>query len=370
VEHQCVIGASIPRMDGRPDVVITGEARRIVLATDKGFGAHISRQWTRLNLGQRAGLHKAITSGENMGIIGQAGTGKTLLMVTMALCFAAKLGDVRKIAIASPTHVGASLLGGGTMHALLGLKPADDDKLTLAYYSSANVAISQAAFMQAVADQYNIWSESNPERKLALVLLVVLLVDEVFMSAAPQWAYCDYFLRAVKGKPGIPFGGVQVVATGDCQLPPIVRDDLMAPDAKHRPTLFCTDRAWTRGGFETLVLKEIMRQTNPVFAGQLGLMQVGGGSDVSALVDQINTTWGGRIPAAKLLLCGRARARYVEEDKLIGHKIRSRFVLATRIHGAIGAKREIAASTPDAIEQEVIYGVTTRSQVKVWLWWW
>ena len=68
------------------------------------------------------------------------------------------------------------------------------------------------------------------ERKSLLMRLQVLLVEEITLINAQQWAAMDLILQQLKHS-NVPFGGVFIIATGDrCQLPSVSGTNLfMSP---------------------------------------------------------------------------------------------------------------------------------------------
>ena len=78
----------------------------------------------------------------------------------------------------------------------------------------------------------------------------------------------EHIARAIKNN-GRPFGGIQVVVTGDFfQLPPV-------PE-QNRESKFCFNaQTWTTTIQHTILLTHIFRQKDPVFATMLNEMRLG-----------------------------------------------------------------------------------------------
>ena len=106
----------------------------------------------------------------------------------------------KRVLICAPTGVAAVNCGGMTIHKMfrLPIKPLDESDIR-------EIAQRQSKATK-VAD--------------------VLIIDEISMVSAPLLDSLDRVLRACRRRHDKPFGGIQVIACGDChQLPSIVRDD-------------------------------------------------------------------------------------------------------------------------------------------------
>jgi hypothetical protein len=90
----------------------------------------------------------------------------------------------------------------------------------------------------------------------------------------------DRILRNVKGKPFVPFGGVQFVGFGDVyQLSPFVgKRDVQLKDymeKNYRSMFFFDARAWVDQPLEVYELSEVFRQSDPEFKKVLNNIRVG-----------------------------------------------------------------------------------------------
>lgn len=96
-----------------------------------------------------------------------------------------------------------------------------------------------------------------------------LVIDEISMLPGRLLDYLDFHCRAIR-RDNRPFGGIQIISTGDfLQLPP-VRTDIRAD----YDWAFAS-RAWTGAGFHTVELTTIRRQDDPGFAAALSAFRVG-----------------------------------------------------------------------------------------------
>ena len=144
---------------------------------------------------QQKTAENILKSGQNVFITGSAGTGKTYLLNS----YIKYLRERRIIpAIVAPTGIAASHLGGQTIHSFFGIG------------------------IREIID--NTFIESLLHKKYLLVRFAkveILIIDEISMVSPELFSSMDRLLQAFKNSEK-PFGGVQVIASGDFfQLPPI-----------------------------------------------------------------------------------------------------------------------------------------------------
>ncbi|MEA3492204.1 MAG: AAA family ATPase [Campylobacterota bacterium] len=136
-----------------------------------------------------------LRSGENVFITGSAGTGKTYLLNQ----FIEYLKERRVTpAIVAPTGIAASHLRGQTIHSYfsLGIRDTIDD-----------------GYIEFLMEKRYLAKRFSK--------LKILIIDEVSMISPEIFSSMDQILRAFKGTTQ-PFGGIQVVLSGDFfQLPPV-----------------------------------------------------------------------------------------------------------------------------------------------------
>lgn len=186
-------------------------------------------------------------SGRNVFLTGPAGTGKSYNIDA----FTAEHPDTE---VTASTGIAALNVGGMTVHRwsgmLIGPKPGQsfDDY-----------------FHQLSRDQrVGIRAAFNRVRRARR-----LVIDEISMLPGRLLDYLEFHCRAIRCDDR-PFGGIQVISTGDfLQLPPV----------RTRPYLpydwaFDAD-AWGAAQFKTVELTRIRRQDDPVFAGALSKFRVG-----------------------------------------------------------------------------------------------
>ena len=138
-------------------------------------------------------------------ILGPPGTGKTYVL-TMALGYALSKGLF--CLVTSLASRRAMQFGGEHIHKLFCLPP-----------SSTGSPIKMAEQALVKLDHRN-------EKKMLLLALEVLFVEEISLISAEQWAAMDIVLQELK-ESKLPFGGILVIASGDqMQLPAIDGNDI------------------------------------------------------------------------------------------------------------------------------------------------
>jgi ATP-dependent DNA helicase PIF1 len=97
----------------------------------------------------------------------------------------------------------------------------------------------------------------------------VLVVDEVSMVDGDLFDKLEEIARRIRNN-GRPFGGIQLVVTGDFfQLPPV-------PEGSNREAKFAFAAAtWTTCIQHTILLTNVFRQKDPEFAEMLNEMRLG-----------------------------------------------------------------------------------------------
>lgn len=168
-----------------------------------------------------------LKSGKNVFITGSAGTGKTYLLNL----YTQYLKERRVYpTIVAPTGIAASHLGGQTIHSFfsLGIRESIDE-----------------GYVDFLLDKKYL--------KTRFSKLKLLIIDEVSMVSPELFSSMDLILRGFKGTDA-PFGGVQVVISGDFfQLPPISK----APKDKR---FAWQSKAWKALALQTCYLQEKFRQ--------------------------------------------------------------------------------------------------------------
>ena len=180
--------------------------------------------------------------GRNVFLTGMAGTGKSWLLRR----FIAE--HPGRVSVTAPTGVAALNVGGMTLHRFCGMRLGPD-------------------FGQSDEEFYR---ELKDERHPAIMAgfrrvrrCEVLVIDEVSMLPGRVLNFVDFLFREER-RCAAPFGGTQVITTGDfLQLPPVRTSDKEAHDWAF------TSGAWERAEFRTILLEEVKRQDEPEFVRAL-----------------------------------------------------------------------------------------------------
>lgn len=196
--------------------------------------------------------------GESIFLTGPGGCGKSYTVGKIVT----RLREMgKRVRVTSTTGVSAILLGLGatTVHMLFAMGDVGDKP------AETYVNKLKAPFYKKVHDM--------------LVALDVLIIDEISMLLNGMFYKIDLILRSLRPN-GRPFGGVQLICSGDfAQLPPIYQNipgneskkrktpsyEEIVANADRRP-LFQTD-TWTRAGIQPILLDVDHRQSkDPAYA--------------------------------------------------------------------------------------------------------
>ena len=181
--------------------------------------------------------YKLILEKKNIFLTGCAGVGKTAAIKL----FYKEYKNLKKIAMTSTTGVSAILIGGATLHSFLGIG-LGKDKLEVLYINIVNNG--------KLAKR---WRE-----------LQVLIIDEISMLDPELFDKLENLARLVR-KNERPFGGIQLVLTGDfLQLPAVSSDE------------FCfQSKSWKSCVDEVVYLTENFRQDDLVLQKCLNEIRLG-----------------------------------------------------------------------------------------------
>lgn len=202
-------------------------------------GSDSERLVIKLTSAQEEALSLAAGAEPFVFITGRAGSGKSTLIQ--------RLKALNQVVVCAPTGIAALNCGGATLHSTFKLAPRFHDPL-------------------------------HPEPKVVRGLdrLKILVIDEISMVRADVLDQVHATLQYNRSK-NAPFGGVKVVAVGDCrQLPPVVTED--ERDAiKHRyPSPWWFDAHCMKGmPIRVVQLTQIHRQKDPELIELLDKIRTG-----------------------------------------------------------------------------------------------
>jgi ATP-dependent DNA helicase PIF1 len=201
---------------------------------------------TFLSEEQRGILKAVVEEGKSVFFTGSAGTGKSVLMKQII----AKLRDkyVRepdRVAVTASTGLAACHIEGITLHSFAGAGLAKEPAPELVKKVRRNAKTKSR------------WQRTK-----------VLIIDEISMVDGDLYDKLEHIARAIRNN-GRPFGGIQLVITGDFfQLPPV-------PE-KGKSAKFAFDAAtWNTTIEHTILLTHVFRQKDPTFANMLNEIRLG-----------------------------------------------------------------------------------------------
>jgi ATP-dependent DNA helicase PIF1 len=195
----------------------------------------------------------AALGGDNCFLTGAGGTGKsTQLRAFIAEC-------PRRVSVTAPTGVAALNVGGMTIHRFCGMLIGP----------SAGQS-NEDYFAQLQRDpRRSILAGFNRVKRCE-----VLVIDEISMLPGRQFEFVEFLFRRLRGRDE-PFGGCQVIVTGDfLQLPP-VRSLQTATGETERYDWAFQSPAWTAANFRTFLLEKVRRQDEAAFVRALADFRVG-----------------------------------------------------------------------------------------------
>ena len=168
---------------------------------------------------------------------GSAGTGKSVLMRAIIAELRKKyVREPDRVAVTASTGLAACNIGGVTLHSFGGIGLGKEDVPTLVKKIKRNQKAK------------NRWLRTK-----------ILIIDEISMVDGDLFDKLEGIARAMRNN-GRPFGGIQLVITGDFfQLPPVPDHDNKARGAK-----FAFDgTTWPTAIHHTIGLTEVFRQKDP-----------------------------------------------------------------------------------------------------------
>ena len=183
---------------------------------------------------QRSVLKLVAEKNKSVFFTGSAGTGKSVLLrETIKVLREKYKRESDRVAVTASTGLAACNVGGVTLH------------------SFAGIGLGKEAVPELVKK-----IKRNQKAKLRWMRTKVLIIDEISMVDGDLFDKLEAIARAIRNS-GRPFGGMQLVITGDFfQLPPV-------PDYG-RVSKFSFDAAtWNTSIEHTIGLTQVFRQKDP-----------------------------------------------------------------------------------------------------------
>ena len=183
---------------------------------------------------QKKVLELVVEANKSCFFTGSAGTGKSVLMREIISALRKKhKREADRVAVTASTGLAACNIGGVTLHSFagigLGKEPAEE-------------------LIKRV--------KRNQKAKSRWMRTKVLIIDEISMVDGALFDKLEQIARAIRNN-GRPFGGMQLVVTGDFfQLPPV-------PDYKKVATFAFDAITWGTSIQHTIGLTQVFRQKDP-----------------------------------------------------------------------------------------------------------
>jgi len=185
---------------------------------------------------------KILQSGENVFLTGSAGTGKTFLLKKFIEYL--KENNI-KTGVTASTGIAATHLEGRTIHSWAGIEIKQEMSDT-----EINKLAKDREFNKKVRDTK------------------VLIIDEISMLDARRLDLIDRICKVIR-EPFNPFGGIQIVMSGDFfQLPPIERNQEVS--------FAYQSMVWRNANIKVCYLDEQFRQDDPEFINILNKIRSNG----------------------------------------------------------------------------------------------
>lgn len=206
--------------------------------------ANVSRPG--LSREQRHVLDLVVESGKSVFFTGSAGTGKSVLLREIIAVLRKKYAKEQdRVAMTASTGLAACNIGGVTLH------------------SFAGIGLGKEEVPELVKK-----IKRNQKAKHRWMRTKILVVDEISMVDGELFDKLEQIARQVRNN-SRPFGGIQLVITGDFfQLPPV-------PDGGRAARFAFDASTWTTVIDHTIGLHHVFRQKDSAFADMLNEMREG-----------------------------------------------------------------------------------------------
>ena len=184
---------------------------------------------------QRSVLNLVVEQQKSVFFTGSAGTGKSVLLrETIKVLRDKYKREPDRVAVTASTGLAACNVGGVTLH------------------SFAGIGLGKEPVPELVKK-----IKRNQKAKNRWMRTKVLIIDEISMVDGDLFDKLEAIARAIRNN-GRPFGGIQLVITGDFfQLPPV-------PDHGGRDAKFSFDAStWNTSIEHTIGLTQVFRQKDP-----------------------------------------------------------------------------------------------------------
>ncbi|EEB08617.2 pif1 helicase Pfh1 [Schizosaccharomyces japonicus yFS275] len=195
---------------------------------------------------QRRVLEMVVDKRHSVFFTGSAGTGKSVLLRKIIKTLKTRFhSDPDRVAVTASTGLAACNIGGVTLHSFAGIGLGKDSAVDLVKKIRKNKKCMQR------------WLRTR-----------VLVIDEVSMVDAELLDKLEEIARILRNN-GRPFGGIQLVLTGDFfQLPPV-------PDSGKEARFCFESKTWESALDYTICLTHVFRQKDEGFVKILNELRLG-----------------------------------------------------------------------------------------------
>ena len=275
-----------------------------------------------LNAEQREAFD-AIATGKSIFITGPGGTGKSYLIQAIYNLIPDRLG--KHVSVTAMTGCAALLLG----------------RYAKTLHSWAGVGLGRGTSAQlATAIRRSGWTL---RRWLATD---VLIVDEVSMLTSDFLEKLNEVAQIVRRNTQ-PMGGIQVVFVGDFyQLPPVVKAD---EEGKREIPFVFESPVWKQIVGQTISLKQIVRQADPVFQAVLNEARIGEVTQQSLdiLRSRQGLNWQSELIRPTLLFTRRVEVDIVNDKNLKALTTERKLFAADTVFAPLESLRGLSKETPE-----------------------
>lgn len=207
-------------------------------AVDATSSAHKQARNTAISLSseQQQVLNMVVDQKQSVFFTGPAGTGKSVLLRAIIAELKKKwIRDPERLSVTASTGLAACNIGGQTLHSFAGIGLGKEDV---------------PALVKKI--------RRTPRAKNRWLKTKVLIIDEVSMVDGELFDKLNQIARTIRND-GRPWGGIQVVITGDFfQLPPVPDGD------KNKDIKFAFEaETWNTSIDHTIGLTQVFRQRDP-----------------------------------------------------------------------------------------------------------
>jgi len=192
----------------------------------------------KLTPGQEEAL-RLVTEGVSICLTGAGGSGKSYIIKHILQT----LGLDKTIAVTALTGIAGTHIDGLTLHSWSGIPTRQTNKERI------------LKVLQDDVETVDRWKTTD-----------LLVIDEISMMSAELFNKLDYIGRHIRDVLDKPFGGLQLILSGDfCQLPPIGHNDRYCFESTN----------WSQAIYRTIHLHQIMRQSDPDLQRVLNEVRLG-----------------------------------------------------------------------------------------------